>query len=79
MANADFSLFYGFCFFYMSFVTKVLLSGMKSPNQISDIWVARTFQAIDGQQSSERTALVSSRPQRLICSRRRPYIPATVL
>ena len=31
-----------------------------------------------GQQSSARTALGTSRPQRLICSCRRPYIPATV-
>ena len=31
-----------------------------------------------GQQSSARTALGPSRPQRLICSRRRSYIPATV-
>ena len=33
---------------------------------------------IFGQQSSARTALRPSRPQRLICSRRRLYIPATV-
>ena len=31
------------------------------------------------QQSSARTALGPSRPQRLTCSRRRTYIPATVL
>ena len=30
------------------------------------------------QQSSARTALWPSRPERLICSRRRSYIPATV-
>ena len=33
---------------------------------------------IEGQQSSARTAHEPSRPQRLICSRRRSYIPATV-
>ena len=31
-----------------------------------------------GQQSSARTALWPSRPERLTCSRRTPYIPATV-
>ena len=31
-----------------------------------------------GQQSSARTALWPSRPQRLICSTRRPYIPSAV-
>ena len=33
---------------------------------------------IFGQQSSARTALWPSRPQRLICSSRRAYIPAAV-
>ena len=37
------------------------------------------FIFIFGQQSSARTALRPSRPQRLIYSRRRSYIPATVL
>ena len=37
-----------------------------------------TFRVIERQQSSARTALGPSRPQRLICSRRRSYIPATV-
>ena len=37
-----------------------------------------TFRMIFGQQLSARTALGPSRPQRLICSRRRSYIPATV-
>ena len=35
--------------------------------------------ATEVQQSSARTALWPSRPQRLTCSRRRSYIPATVL
>ena len=39
--------------------------------------IARTRES--RQQSSARTALGPSRPQRLICSRRRAYIPATVL
>ena len=37
-----------------------------------------TFRVIERQQSSARTVLGSNRPQRLICSRRRSYIPATV-
>ena len=37
-----------------------------------------TFRVTTGQQSSARTALRLSRPQRLIRSRRRSYIPATV-
>ena len=41
-------------------------------------WVTWTKSRILGQQSSARTALGPSRPQRLICSRRRSYIPATV-
>ena len=39
--------------------------------------IARTRES--RQQSSARTALGPSRPQRLTCSRRRAYIPATVL
>ena len=37
-----------------------------------------TFRVITGQQTSARTALGTSRPQRLICSRRRSFIPSTV-
>ena len=37
-----------------------------------------TFRVIERQQSSARTALWPSRPECLICSRRRSYIPATV-
>jgi hypothetical protein len=48
------------------------------PLKSTPFLVSWTFGVIEGQQSSARTALWPSRPQRLICSRRRSYIPATV-
>ena len=75
---------------YIFMYSKVLSSKPSNTRIIKELsgFYLSVFQGLAGahrgnenckrQQSSARTALGPSRPQRLICSRRRAYIPATV-
>ena len=57
----------------------VILSVARDPHETACTFVVKLHQVPGGrQQSSARTALAPSRPERLTCSRRIPYIPATV-
>ena len=64
-----------FCYICPGFVRQRLQFGLKGKTLCLR---AQVQKYVFKQQSSARTAFWPSRPERLICSRRRSYIPATV-